>query len=191
MWWKNIGIVSRIRNGWAKSAFCFWGFYYSSVRASQRHGNDCIHLHKRSSMTTFWAEIIEFWDDHSYLWERASAEGWFVSLGRSVLGSCSKQCELCAVAGARLPQLWGTGDRGQGLPGPSKPQELGTGPLCPTLRAAFYRALFSQLNTTDSFCVCFGVFCCNSPFPPSLVCGFLVWTANEGCFSVASDGAYS
>lgn len=61
-------------------------------------------------MTTFWAEITEFWDDGCCPWERASAVCWFVSPGRSGVGSCSKGCELHGCAGAQLPQP--AGDRG-------------------------------------------------------------------------------
>lgn len=49
---------------------CFCRFYYSSVRASQRDGNDYMHFHTGSSVMTFWTEIIEFWGDGSYPWER-------------------------------------------------------------------------------------------------------------------------
>lgn len=89
---------------------------------------------------------------------------WFVSLGCSGLGSCSKEWHFHGFAGAQLPQLGGTGDRGCLAPkNIRKPQELGT--VSHSGGSILQNHFFP--SSVDSFCVCFGFFFSyNSPFPP-------------------------
>lgn len=111
-------------------------------------------------MRTFWAGMIEFWDDHCCPWGCASVLCWVVSLGHSGLGSCSKECELHGFAGAQLPQLWGTGDRG--CLAPRKPQEMST---VSHSGGSILQSHFFPLLLISFVCV-LGFFC--SFFPPSL-----------------------